>query len=60
VIDPLTVVELTQERDLLARWAGRKSADELVAYRVKHNSLSIDGLPALNASTAMRTIPLCN
>ncbi len=54
------VMELTQERDLLARWAGRKSADELIAYRDQHNTLSVDGLPALNLSTAIRTIPLCN
>ncbi len=40
-------MKLTDERDLLARWAERKSAEELVAYRVKHNSTSIDGLPAL-------------
>jgi hypothetical protein len=41
------VMELVEERDLLARWAERKSADELAAYRIKHNTASIDGLPAL-------------
>ncbi|HUC58485.1 MAG TPA: pyridoxamine 5'-phosphate oxidase family protein [Streptosporangiaceae bacterium] len=41
------VMELVEERDLLARWAERKSAGELAAYRVKHNTTSIDGLPAL-------------
>jgi hypothetical protein len=41
------VMELVGERDLLARWAERKSPDELAAYRVKHNTTSIDGLPAL-------------
>jgi hypothetical protein len=41
-------MDLIEERDLLTRWAERKSADDLVAYRVKHNSTSIDGLPALD------------
>ena len=41
-------MELIEERDLLTRWAERKSADDLAAYRVKHNSTSIDGLPALD------------
>jgi hypothetical protein len=41
------VMELTEERDLLTRWSERRSADDLVEYRVKHNSTSIDGLPAL-------------
>jgi hypothetical protein len=41
------VMELTEERDLLTRWSERRSAEDLVSYRVKHNSESIDGLPAL-------------
>jgi len=41
-------MDLIEERDLLTRWAERKSADDLVAYRVKHNRSSIDGLPALD------------
>jgi Pyridoxamine 5'-phosphate oxidase len=41
------VMNLVEERDLLARRAERKSADEQAAYRVKHNTASIDGLPAL-------------
>ncbi len=41
------VMDLVGERDVLARWAERKSREELAAYRVKHNSASIDGLPAL-------------
>src|SRR5215472_14549275 len=40
-------MDLIEERDLLTQWAERKSPDDLVAYRVKHNSTSIDGLPAL-------------
>lgn len=41
------LMELSAERDLLLRSSGRKSAEELAAYRVKHNSQSIDGIPAL-------------
>ena len=41
------VMELTRERDLLTQWSERRSADDLAAYRVKHNTASIDGLPAL-------------
>ena len=36
-----------EERDLLTRWSERRSAQDLAAYRVKHNTVSIDGLPAL-------------
>ena len=42
------IMELTQERDLLTRWSERRSADDLAAYRLKHNATSIDGLPALD------------
>ena len=41
------VMELTGERDLLTRWTGRKTPEQLVAYRAGHNAVSIDGLPAL-------------
>ena len=41
------VMELTEERDLLTRWSERRSAEDLVAFRVKYNTASIDGLPAL-------------
>jgi hypothetical protein len=41
------LMELTGERDLLTRWSERRSAEDLVEYRVKYNSTSIDGLPAL-------------
>jgi hypothetical protein len=41
------VMEFAHERDLLTRWADRKSPEQLVAYRVEHNTVSIDGLPAL-------------
>jgi len=42
------VMELSAERDLLAEWNDRLSADELGAYRAEKNALSIDGLPALS------------
>ncbi len=42
------IMELTEERDLLTRWAERQSAEDLAAYQVKHNTASIDGLPALD------------
>ena len=41
------VMELIHERDVLTRRAARKSPEQLVAYRAEHNSVSIDGLPAL-------------
>jgi len=41
------VMEMTSERDLLTRWSERRSAEDLAEYRVKHNTESIDGLPAL-------------
>jgi hypothetical protein len=41
------IMDLTEERDLLTRWAERRSAEDLAAYQVKHNTASIDGLPAL-------------
>jgi hypothetical protein len=43
----IPVMELTAERDLLTRWAERRTPEGLVDYRIKHNSYSIDGLPAL-------------
>jgi hypothetical protein len=35
------------DRDLLERWAGRKSDEDLEEYRRTRNGHSIDGLPAL-------------
>jgi len=43
-------MELAAERDVLATWGARKSADELAAYRTAKNSVSIDGLPALESA----------
>ena len=34
------------DRDVLNRWAARKSDEELVEYRRRKNSTSIDGLSA--------------
>jgi Pyridoxamine 5'-phosphate oxidase len=42
-------LELTAERDLLTRWAERRSPEQLAAYRAERNALSIDGLPALDS-----------
>jgi hypothetical protein len=38
------------DRDLLSRWAERKSDDELRSYRAEKNGVSIDGLPGLPPS----------
>jgi hypothetical protein len=43
------VMELKTERDVLDRWAQKKSAADLEAYRAEQNAVSIDGLPALGA-----------
>jgi hypothetical protein len=43
-------MELKQERDVLDRWAEKKSAGELADYRADKNAVSIDGLPALEPS----------
>ncbi|HET9897016.1 MAG TPA: pyridoxamine 5'-phosphate oxidase family protein [Streptosporangiaceae bacterium] len=42
------VMDLVEERDLLVRWTERRSAEDLVDYRIKHNSVSVDGLPSLS------------
>ena len=42
------VMELTEERDLLTLWSERRSTEDLAEYRVKHNTTSIDGLPAID------------
>ncbi len=42
------VMELADERDLLTPWADKKTLEELAQYRVEKNSVSIDGLPALD------------
>ncbi len=38
-------MELVKERHTLTKWAASKDEDEMAAYRVKKNSVSIDGLP---------------
>jgi hypothetical protein len=45
------LMELSSERELLARNAERQSPEELAAYRAKYNAASIDGLPALTNGT---------
>jgi hypothetical protein len=42
------VMELAEERDVLTRWAEKKTPEGLVAYRAEKNTRSIDGLPALD------------
>jgi Pyridoxamine 5'-phosphate oxidase len=45
-------MELVEERDVLVRSDQRKSAEQLAAYRAEKNSVSIDGLPALDRLAA--------
>jgi hypothetical protein len=47
------LMELVEERSLLDDWASRKTAGQLDAYRAEKNAVSIDGLPAIDA-TAVR------
>ena len=46
------VMELSYERDVLARWAEKNTPEELARYRAEKNSVSIDGLPALDPGLA--------
>lgn len=41
------LMEYVADRDLLARWAERRSPEQLDEYRATRNARSIDGLPAL-------------
>jgi pyridoxamine 5'-phosphate oxidase-like protein len=45
-------MSLTGERAVLDRWARAKTTNELADYRAEKNSVSIDGLPALDQETA--------
>ena len=45
-------MELVEERDVLVRSDQRKTAEQLAAYRAEKNSVSIDGLPALDPLAA--------
>ena len=42
------VMELAEERDVLTRWAEKKTPGQLADYRAEKNEVSIDGLPALD------------
>jgi hypothetical protein len=42
------VMELSCEREVLTRWAAKKTPEELAEYRIEKNTVSIDGLPALD------------
>ncbi|HXW45697.1 MAG TPA: pyridoxamine 5'-phosphate oxidase family protein [Streptosporangiaceae bacterium] len=46
------VMELAEERDVLARWAEKKSPEQLAQYRAEKNAVSIDGLPGLDPDMA--------
>ena len=41
------LMEPAQERDMLEQWTGRRSCEDLIRYHEEHNTVSIDGLPAL-------------
>ena len=41
------LMEPAGERDMLEQWTGRRSHDDLIRYREEHNTVSVDGLPAL-------------
>jgi hypothetical protein len=41
------VMDHVGDRDLLERWAARKSDDDITAYVKAKNLTSIDGLPAV-------------
>lgn len=43
------LMEHVGDRDLLTRWAERKSESDLDEYRARKNARSIDGLPALKS-----------
>lgn len=45
------LLEHVGDRDLLTQWSGRKTDEELAAYRATRNAASIDGLPALDQRT---------
>lgn len=40
-------MDFVEDRDLLDRWADRKSEEQLDEYRRDRNAVSVDGLPAL-------------
>jgi Pyridoxamine 5'-phosphate oxidase len=45
-------MSLATERHVLDQWAAKKTAADLAAYRAEKNSVSIDGLPALELAPA--------
>ncbi len=52
------LMDLRGERDLLTRWAGRKTPEGLVRYRAERNAVSIDGLPALTGNEPVTVRPV--
>ena len=45
-------MSLVTERNVLDQWAAKRTAADLAAYRAEKNSVSIDGLPALELAPA--------
>ena len=41
------LMEFTEDRTRLEKWADKRSDDEMAAYRAERNATSIDGLPGL-------------
>ncbi|NMM29716.1 MAG: hypothetical protein HHJ10_01355 [Cellulomonas sp.] len=48
------LLEHVDDRDLRTQWSGRKTHEELPAYRATRNAASIDGLPALDQRVGPR------
>ncbi len=48
------LLEHVGDRDLQTQWSGRKTHEELAAYRATHNAASIDGPPALDQRVGPR------
>jgi hypothetical protein len=51
------IMEPARERDVLDRWASRKTPGQLDEYRAERNSRSIDGLPAFDPSPSPARSP---
>jgi hypothetical protein len=49
------MMEFVEDRDIMRPWAEKKGPDGLVEYREKKNTLSLDGLPALQTAEPENT-----
>lgn len=43
-------MQLVSQRDRLLKWIDGRTDDDLAAYRAEHNTVSIDGLPAIDTA----------